>query len=71
MPIAIHDGAQLHREREGAGPALVLGAGLGGARAPGRCAVHLAASPPPYWINANAEHLAATQKQSAAAHLTG
>ncbi len=31
MPITTRDGAELYWEREGAGPALVLGAGLGGA----------------------------------------
>jgi len=31
MPIATYDGAELYWEREGAGPPLVLGAGLGGA----------------------------------------
>lgn len=31
MPTTTRDGAELHWEREGAGPALVLGAGLGGA----------------------------------------
>jgi aminoacrylate hydrolase len=31
MPVTTRDGAELYWEREGAGPALVLGAGLGGA----------------------------------------
>ena len=31
MPVTTRDGAQLYWEREGAGPALALGAGLGGA----------------------------------------
>lgn len=42
MPIATRDGAELHWEREGAGPALVLGAGLGGTAswwAPNRAAL--------------------------------
>lgn len=42
MPITKRDGAELHWEREGAGPPLVLGAGLGGAAswwAPNRAAL--------------------------------
>ena len=42
MPTTTRDGAELYWEREGAGPALVLGAGLGGAAswwAPNRAAL--------------------------------
>ncbi len=42
MPITTREGAELYWEREGAGPALVLGAGLGGAAswwAPNRAAL--------------------------------
>jgi aminoacrylate hydrolase len=42
MPVTERDGAELYWEREGAGPALVLGAGLGGAAswwAPNRAAL--------------------------------